>query len=120
MIFVFHLPPPFFVHYDVTWCQVACVGQMIGVILGETAELAKRAPELVNVQYEELPVIMTIDDAIAANRNIVGGWVGPVHSAMLLYSREWIIIGALNTNSPLPRSLLPYISFSFSFLKTYW
>ena len=44
------------------------MGQVIGAVLAETSVLADKAAKLVTVRYEELPAIMTIDDAIAANR----------------------------------------------------
>ncbi|CAM9977677.1 unnamed protein product, partial [Ectocarpus sp. 8 AP-2014] len=38
----------------------------IGAVLAESAAIAERAAKLVTVRYEELPFIMTIEDAIAA------------------------------------------------------
>lgn len=48
--------------------QVHCMGQVIGAVLADTHEIAKRAAELVVITYEELPIIMTIEDAISAER----------------------------------------------------
>ncbi|KAI4874108.1 hypothetical protein NFI96_028851, partial [Prochilodus magdalenae] len=45
--------------------QVICVGQIIGAIVAENRELAKRASRLVTVAYQDLlPVFFTIQDAI--------------------------------------------------------
>lgn len=44
------------------------MGQVIGAILAESAAIAERAAKLVSVRYEELPAVMTIEDAIAAGR----------------------------------------------------
>lgn len=46
--------------------EVLCVGAVIGVILADTDDLAQRAAKLVKVEYEDLPAILTIEDAIAA------------------------------------------------------
>jgi xanthine dehydrogenase/oxidase len=42
-------------------------GQPIGLVYAETALQAQAASKLVKVVYEDLPVILTIDEAIAAN-----------------------------------------------------
>eukprot|EP00752_Nemacystus_decipiens_P001718 g1661.t2 len=47
--------------------EVHCVGQVIGAVLAESAALAEKAAKLVTVRYEELPTVMTIEDAIAAD-----------------------------------------------------
>ncbi|KAI4896034.1 hypothetical protein NFI96_006151 [Prochilodus magdalenae] len=45
--------------------EVICVGQIIGAIVAENRELAKRASRLVTVAYQDLlPVFFTIQDAI--------------------------------------------------------
>ncbi|KAL7834105.1 hypothetical protein AOLI_G00290650 [Acnodon oligacanthus] len=45
--------------------EVICVGQIIGAIVAESRELAKRASRLVTVAYEDvLPVFFTIEEAI--------------------------------------------------------
>ncbi|CAM9382433.1 unnamed protein product, partial [Hapterophycus canaliculatus] len=48
--------------------EVHCVGQVIGAVLADTAAIAEQAAKLVAVRYEELPAVMTIEDAIAADR----------------------------------------------------
>lgn len=48
--------------------QVHCMGQIIGAVLADTPDIAKRAAELVVIAYEELPIVMTIEDAISAER----------------------------------------------------
>ncbi|CAN0492256.1 unnamed protein product, partial [Ectocarpus sp. 8 AP-2014] len=44
--------------------EVHCLGQVIGAVLAESAAIAESAAKLVTVRYEELPSIMTIEDAI--------------------------------------------------------
>ncbi|KAG5177145.1 putative xanthine dehydrogenase [Tribonema minus] len=46
--------------------EVHCVGQVIGIVLAETEALAQEAAKMVKVEYEDLPAIITIEDAIAA------------------------------------------------------
>ncbi|KAG6629944.1 xanthine dehydrogenase 1-like isoform X1 [Carya illinoinensis] len=45
---------------------VTCVGQAIGVVVADTHENAKIAARKVHIEYEELPSILTIQDAINA------------------------------------------------------
>ncbi|KAL4612205.1 hypothetical protein ACB092_08G181900 [Castanea dentata] len=45
---------------------VTCVGQVIGVVVGDTHENAKLAARKVHIDYEELPAILSIQDAINA------------------------------------------------------
>ncbi|KAJ7980772.1 putative Xanthine dehydrogenase [Quillaja saponaria] len=45
---------------------VTCVGQVIGVVVADTHENAKLAARKVHVDYEELPAIFSIQDAINA------------------------------------------------------
>ncbi|XP_077870156.1 xanthine dehydrogenase/oxidase-like [Saccoglossus kowalevskii] len=47
--------------------QVVCYGQCIGGIVAVDPKLASQAAKLVKVQYEDLPHILTIEDAIHAN-----------------------------------------------------
>lgn len=60
--------------------KVHCVGQVIGAVLAESAAVAKQAAKLVRVQYEELPSLMTIEDAIAADRY----WLVPFFVSFLV------------------------------------
>lgn len=46
---------------------VTCVGQAIGVVVADTHENAKLAAGKVRVEYEELPAILSIEEAVAAN-----------------------------------------------------
>ncbi|XP_020627784.1 xanthine dehydrogenase/oxidase-like isoform X2 [Orbicella faveolata] len=46
--------------------KVTCVGQIIGAIVAETQAQAQRAANSVKVTYEDLPRILTIEEAIAA------------------------------------------------------
>ncbi|KAK2967440.1 hypothetical protein RJ640_022372 [Escallonia rubra] len=43
---------------------VTCVGQVIGVVVADTHENAKLAANNVHVQYEELPAILSIEEAV--------------------------------------------------------
>lgn len=52
----------------VSFAQGHCVGQVIGAILAESPAIAEKAAKFVTVRYEELPAVMTIEDAIAAER----------------------------------------------------
>ncbi|XP_054797182.1 xanthine dehydrogenase 1-like isoform X2 [Prosopis cineraria] len=45
---------------------VTCVGQVMGVVVADTHENAKLAGRKVHVEYEELPAILSIQDAINA------------------------------------------------------
>jgi xanthine dehydrogenase/oxidase len=42
-------------------------GHQIGIIVAETQDIALEAARLVQVQYEELPALLSIDDAVAAD-----------------------------------------------------
>ena len=44
---------------------VHCVGQIVGVVVADTPELAVRAADLVQVSYVELEAVITIEQAIA-------------------------------------------------------
>ncbi|KAF9598089.1 hypothetical protein IFM89_024434 [Coptis chinensis] len=46
---------------------VTCVGQVIGVVVADTHENAKLAAWKVHVEYEELPSVLSIKDALKAN-----------------------------------------------------
>ncbi|KAE9585980.1 putative xanthine dehydrogenase [Lupinus albus] len=45
---------------------ITCVGQVIGVVVADTHENAKIAASKVHVEYEDLPAILSIQDAINA------------------------------------------------------
>lgn len=45
---------------------VTCVGQPIGVIVADTEQHARMAARLVKVEYEDLPALISIEDAIEA------------------------------------------------------
>ncbi|KAK7317125.1 hypothetical protein RJT34_01097 [Clitoria ternatea] len=45
---------------------VTCVGQVIGVVVADTHENAKTAARKVHVEYEELPAVLSIQDAVKA------------------------------------------------------
>ncbi|KAH6770040.1 xanthine dehydrogenase 1 [Perilla frutescens var. hirtella] len=46
---------------------VTCVGQVIGVVVADTHENAKHAARKVDIEYEELPAVLSIEEAIASN-----------------------------------------------------
>ncbi|KAL6564721.1 xylitol dehydrogenase [Orobanche minor] len=46
---------------------VTCVGQVIGVVVADTHENAKSSARKVHVLYEELPAVLSIEDAIKSN-----------------------------------------------------
>ena len=52
--------------------EVHCYGQVIGIVLAETKNLAKKAASLVEIEYEVLDQILTIEDAIEKNSYLVG------------------------------------------------
>ncbi|XP_068446454.1 xanthine dehydrogenase/oxidase [Clinocottus analis] len=57
------------VQYDETVLadrQVTCVGHIIGAVVADTQLHAQRAAKAVRVQYQELPHVVTIQEAIAA------------------------------------------------------
>ncbi|KAM8946598.1 xanthine dehydrogenase/oxidase isoform 2-T2 [Pelodytes ibericus] len=43
---------------------VTCIGHIIGAVVADTQELAQRAAKLVKISYEDLPAIITIQEAI--------------------------------------------------------
>lgn len=47
--------------------EVVCIGQSIGVIVADTETHARNAAALVKIEYEDLPALFTIEDAVAAN-----------------------------------------------------
>lgn len=50
--------------------EALCVGYPLGLLVATSHELARQAVKLVEVKYEELPAILTIEDAIKANSEI--------------------------------------------------
>ncbi|CAI9106449.1 OLC1v1005608C2 [Oldenlandia corymbosa var. corymbosa] len=46
---------------------VTCVGQVIGVVVADTHENAKLAARRVHIEYEELPAVLSIQDALQCN-----------------------------------------------------
>ena len=45
---------------------VTCVGQIIGIIVADTEAHAREAARAVAIDYQELPALVSIDDAIEA------------------------------------------------------
>jgi len=54
--------------------EVHFVGYPIGIVAAETHEQARRAAEAVEVEYEELPAVLTIKEAIDANSYLSDWW----------------------------------------------
>ncbi|KAL3157593.1 hypothetical protein ABBQ32_012044 [Trebouxia sp. C0010 RCD-2024] len=52
---------------------VTCIGQPIGVIVADTEQHARMAARLVQVEYEDLPALISIEDAIEAG-SYYEGW----------------------------------------------
>lgn len=46
--------------------EVTCHGQIIGAVVAKTKLQAQRAARKVKVEYEDLPIILTIEEAVAA------------------------------------------------------
>ena len=46
--------------------EVVCIGQPLGIVVAATEVAARRGAAAVKVVYEDLPVIVSIDEAIAA------------------------------------------------------
>ncbi|ORZ24999.1 molybdopterin binding aldehyde oxidase/xanthine dehydrogenase [Lobosporangium transversale] len=46
---------------------VLCVGQIIGLVIADSQAIAQEAAQKVKVEYSDLPAIVTIDEAIAAD-----------------------------------------------------
>ncbi|GAX80308.1 hypothetical protein CEUSTIGMA_g7746.t1 [Chlamydomonas eustigma] len=44
--------------------EVTCVGQVIGVVVAETEAAARRAAKMVAIEYEDLPYVMSCEEAI--------------------------------------------------------
>ena len=38
-----------------------CYGQIVGGVIAENREIAQKAAAMVNIEYEELPAILTIE-----------------------------------------------------------
>lgn len=47
--------------------EVTCIGHIIGAVVTDTREHAQRAAQAVKITYEDLPAIITIEDAIKNN-----------------------------------------------------
>uniref|UniRef100_A0A8D8Y3K1 xanthine dehydrogenase n=1 Tax=Cacopsylla melanoneura TaxID=428564 RepID=A0A8D8Y3K1_9HEMI len=54
------------IHDDVIFSRdkVTCIGQPIGAVIADNQLIAQRAAQLVKVTYEDLPAILTIEEAI--------------------------------------------------------
>jgi xanthine dehydrogenase large subunit len=80
-------------------CEVMFHQQPVAWVLGETLEAARRAAALVRVDYEPLPAILSIEQAIAAKSFHVGpahlsrGDISVIESSALRFSGELAIGG---------------------------
>lgn len=60
--------------------KVYHIGQMIGMIIATTEVIARSASKLVKIQYEKLPAIFTIEEALEKNsifkstKSLLNGW----------------------------------------------
>ena len=45
---------------------VTCIGQIIGVVVADTESHARAGAKAVRVEYQELPALVSIEDAIEA------------------------------------------------------
>lgn len=60
--------------------KVHYIGDLVAAVAAEDEATANRALELINVQYEELPHVLTIDDAIAPGAPLVHEKVRPANN----------------------------------------
>ncbi|CEO95795.1 FAD-binding PCMH-type domain-containing protein [Plasmodiophora brassicae] len=82
--------------------EVHCVGAVIGAVLADTDEHAQDAARLVEIDYEPLPFVLTIQEAIAA-----GSFFEPLHPLSIetgnldaaLQRSEVIVEGAVNVGA---------------------
>jgi xanthine dehydrogenase large subunit len=51
--------------------EVQYAGQSIFVVAAETIEAARAAANLARIEYEDLPALITVDDALAANADLL-------------------------------------------------
>lgn len=65
--------------------EVTCVGQVIGIVVADTEPRARAAAKLVAVEYEDLPAVFSIKEAIAAKSyfEVCMGLVAIVTDSML-------------------------------------
>lgn len=54
--------------------EVTCVGQVIGIVVADTEDQARAAARAVKVTYEDLPHIMSIEEAIEAESFFPENW----------------------------------------------
>ena len=83
--------------------QVQSVGDVIGIVVAESQDIANKAAGLVKVQYDPLPPIITIQDAIEANsyfpynHQINDGDVDKVFNELIENKKEnFIVSGELS------------------------
>ena len=81
--------------------KVNCVGQVIAAVLAKTQDIAKKASKMVKVQYEELPAIITIEEAIEANSffAIPNSQIKKGNPAKIMESCDHVIKGTMRTGA---------------------
>src|SRR5438477_4071013 len=66
-------------HHPLATAKVRYVGDGVAVVLAESRALAKNAAELVEVEYEPLPVVVDVEDALADGAPLVHDEFGTNH-----------------------------------------
>ena len=77
---------------------VTCIGQPIGVVGADSEPAARAAARAVRVQYQDLPAVLSIDEAVAAGSFYEARRGGPSPPVVL-------VAGASAAGAP-PRPLL--------------
>jgi xanthine dehydrogenase large subunit len=65
--------------------KVEYAGQSIFAVAGETIDAARAAAKLAKIEYEDLPALITVDDALAADADLLKPlkmWIGDAAGAM--------------------------------------
>ena len=83
--------------------EVFCVGMVIGAVVARDQDTAQRAARLVAVEYEDLPAIVTMEQAIAAGS--YHAWpnnkieTGDVDSVLASCGPEQVVAGEMRTGA---------------------
>ena len=83
--------------------EVFCVGMIIGAVVAENQAIAQTAARLVTIEYEDLPAIITMEEAIKAesyhhwaNNKIEFGNVDQVLST---WDQDLVVEGSMRTGA---------------------